>query len=231
MFNKFILPVMAGVGFILTSHSALALELNYEHKYEDISKEHTDELEISHDFESGIGVGTKLKFHPVEKANGEAGNFFDKRKLSEKEFKINYNHDITDRFSIEPGMSFTIKDDEEKYKPSIKFKYRLFDKTKLSLRYRKEISDRDEKPTKRVDRIEGKISQKIGRFDLGYTLTWYHGNENLYNKKRYNTEHEVEVGYQLTKHFSPYIGVKNEAVSKSSSERQTEYIVGMNYKF
>ncbi|MDH8101731.1 hypothetical protein QIG22_28055, partial [Klebsiella pneumoniae] len=78
-------------------------------------------------------------------------------------------------------------------KPSIKFKYRLFDKTKLSLRYRKEISDRDEKPTKRVDRIEGKISQKIGKFDLGYTLTWYHGNENLYNKKRYNTEHEVEV--------------------------------------
>jgi predicted porin len=128
-------------------------------------------------------------------------------------------------------MSFTIKDDEEKYKPSIKFKYRLFDKTKLSLRYRKEISDRDDKPTKRVDRIEGKISQKIGKLDLGYTLTWYHGNENLYNKKRYNTEHEVEVGYQLTQHFSPYIGVKNEAVSKSSSERQTEYIIGMNYKF
>ena len=104
---------MAGAGFILTSHSTLALELNYEHKYEDISKEHTDELEISHDFESGIGIGTKLKFHPVEKANGDAGNFFDKRKLSEKELKINYNQDITDRFSIEPGMSFTIKDDEE----------------------------------------------------------------------------------------------------------------------
>lgn len=215
----------------MASHTALALELNYEHKYEDIAKEHTDELEISHDFASGIGIGTKLKFHPVEKANGDAGNIFDKRKLSEKEFKINYNQDITERLSIEPGMSFTIKDDEEKYKPSIKFKYRLFDKTKLSLRYRKEISDRDDKPTKRVDRIEGKISQKIGKLDLGYTLTWYHGNENLYNKKRYNTEHEVEVGYQLTQHFSPYIGVKNEAVSKSSSERQTEYIIGMNYKF
>lgn len=231
MFNKFISSVIAGTGFILASHTALALELNYEHKYEDIAKEHTDELEISHDFASGIGIGTKLKFHPVEKANGDAGNIFDKRKLSEKEFKINYNQDITERLSIEPGMSFTIKDDEEKYKPSIKFKYRLFDKTKLSLRYRKEISDRDDKPTKRVDRIEGKISQKIGKLDLGYTLTWYHGNENLYNKKRYNTEHEVEVGYQLTQHFSPYIGVKNEAVSKSSSERQTEYIIGMNYKF
>ncbi|MDU2941927.1 MAG: oligogalacturonate-specific porin KdgM family protein [Enterobacteriaceae bacterium] len=68
---------------------------------------------MSHDFESGIGIGTKLKFHPVEKSNGDAGNFFDKRKLSEKELKINYNQDITDRFSIEPGMSFTIKDDEE----------------------------------------------------------------------------------------------------------------------
>lgn len=231
MFKPIILTIIAGAGFTLKSHAAFALELNYEHKYEDIAKEHTDELEITHDFKSGIGLGTKLKFHPVEKSNGDAGNFFDKRKLSEKEFKINYNQDITDQFSIEPGMSFTIKDDEEKYKPSIKFKYRLFDKTKLSLRYRKEISDRDAKPTKRVDRVEGKISQKIGKFDLGYTLTWYHGNENLYNKKRYNSEHEVTVSYQLTKHFSPYIGVKNEAVSKSSAERQTEYIVGMNYKF
>lgn len=222
---------MAGAGFVLTSHSALALELNYEHKYEDISKEHTDELELSHSFESGIGIGTKLKFHPVNQTNKNAGNFFDRRKLSEKEFKLNYNQDITDNFSIEPGMAFTLKDDEKKYKPSIKFKYRLFDKTKLSLRYRKEISDRDKKPTKRVDRIDGKISQKIDKFELSYTLTWYHGNENLYNKKRYNTEHEVDVGYRLTQHFSPYIGVKNEAVSKSSSQRQTEYIVGMNYAF
>jgi hypothetical protein len=222
---------MAGVGLILTSYSACALELKYEHKYEDISKEHTDEFEITHDFESGIGIGTKFKFHPVEQSNGNSGNFFDRRKISDKEFKINYNQDITERFSIEPGMSFTIKDDEEKYKPSIKLKYRLFDKTKLSLRYRKEISDRHKKATKKVDRVEGKISQKIGKLELEYTLTWYHGNENLYNKKRDNTEHEVEVGYQLTKHFSPYIGVKNEAVSKSSSERQTEYIVGMTYKF
>lgn len=222
---------MAGAGLILTSHSALALELNYKHKYEDISKEHTDELEISHDFESGIGIGTKFKFHPEEKTNGDAGNFFDRRKLSDKEFKINYTQAITDKLSVEPGMTYGIKEHEEKYKPSIKFKYRLLDKTKLSLRYRKEISDRDEKPTKRVDRIDGEISQKIDDFKISYTLTWYHGNENLYNKKRHDVEHEVEVGYQLTKHLSPYVGVKNVAVSKSSSERQTEFITGISYAF
>lgn len=231
MLKQIILTVIAGAGITLTSHAAFALDLNYEHKYEDISKEHTDELEISHSFESGIGLGAKLKFHPVEQANGNAGNFFDRRKLSDKEFKANYNYGITDRFSIEPGMSFTIKDDEEKYKPSIKLKYRLFDKTKLSLRYRKEISDRDEKPTKKVDSVEGNISQKIDKLVFSYKFTWYHGNENLYNKKRRDSEHEVEVGYQLTRHFSPYLGIKNEAVSKNTSERQTEYIVGMNYKF
>lgn len=222
---------MAGAGLIITSHSALALELNYKHKYEDISKEHTDELEISHDFESGIGIGTKLKFHPEEKSNGDAGNFFDRRKLSDKEFKINYTQAITDKLSVEPGMTYGIKENEKKYKPSIKFKYRLLDKTKLSLRYRKEISDRDEKPTKRVDRVDGEISQKIDDFKISYTLTWYHGNENLYNKKRHDVEHEVEVGYQLTKHLSPYVGVKNVAVSKSSSERQTEFITGISYAF
>lgn len=222
---------MAGAGLVLTPYTAFAVALNYEHEYEDISKEHTDEIEISHDFESGIEIGSKFKFHPVEQENGNAGNFFDRIKLNEKEFKINYDQDITEKLSIEPGFSYTIEDDEEKYKPSIKFKYHLLDKTKLSLRYRKEISDRDGKPTKRVDRLEGEISQKIDKFELSYTINWYHGNENLYNNKRYNTEHEVEVGYQLTKNFTPYIGVENESVSKSSSERQTEYIVGMNYKF
>lgn len=231
MFNKIIYPFLAGTGFILIPHSALALELNYKHKYEDITKEHTDELELSHDFDSGIGIGTKFKLHPREKTNGDAGNFFDRRKISEKEFKINYTRGITDRLSIEPGMTFAVKESEEKYKPSLKLKYRLFDKTKLSLRYRKEISDRDEKPTKRVDRIDGEISQKIKDFKFSYTLTYYHGNEDLYNKKPHDVEHEVEVGYQLTRHLSPYIGVKNVAVSKSTSERQTEFITGVSYEF
>lgn len=231
MINKTILSVIASAGFILTSHTATALELNYEHKYEDISKEHTDEIEISHDFSSGIGIGTKLKFHPKEKENGDAGYFFDRRKISDKEFKINYTQKITEKLSIEPGMTFTLKENEEKYKPSIKLKYRLFESTKLSLRYRKEISDRDEKPTKRVDRVDAEISQKVNDFKFSYTFSGYHGNENLYNNKQYDVEHEFEIGYQLTKHFSPFIGVKNIAVSKSSSERQTEFITGMTYEF
>ncbi|MEN0615561.1 oligogalacturonate-specific porin KdgM family protein [Klebsiella indica] len=231
MIKKIVFPMMAGTGFILLSHSALALELNYAHKYEDISRQHTDELEISHDFESGVGLGVKLKFHPQEKANGDAGDAFDRRKINEKEFKLNYTRDLTDKLSIEPGMVFALKSNEQKYKPSIKFKYRLFDKTQLSLRYRKEISDRDAKPTKRVDKVEGKISQKINNFKFSYTLIWYHGNENLYNNKRQDVEHKVEVAYQLTQHFSPYIGVKNEAVSKSDSARQTEFITGITYEF
>lgn len=231
MINKTIFFAIASSSLLFTSQTALALEINYEHKYEDISKEHTDEVEIAHDFESGIGIGTKLKFHPEEKSNGDAGDFFDRRKLSDKEFKVNYTQKITSKLSIEPGMTYTIKEDEEKYKPSIKFKYRLFDSTKFALRYRKEISDRDDKPTKRVDRIDAEISQEIGDFKLSYTFTGYHGNEKLYNNKPSDIEHEFEIGYQLSRHFSPYIGVKNIAVSKSSAERQTEFITGITYEF
>lgn len=231
MLKKKVLTTCVGTGFILLSHSTMALEINYEHKYEDISKEHTDELEISHDFASGLGIGTKFKFKPREQENGDAGRFFGHREITEKEFKINYTADITKNFSIEPGFTFALKPGEEKYKPSLKFKYRPFHSTKLSLRYRKEISDRDEKATKRMDRVDAEISQSIGDFKLSYTFTGYHANEDLYNNKRTDFEHKVELGYHLTKHLTPFIGVKNVSVSKKTSQRQSEFITGISYEF
>ncbi|MBS0878473.1 MULTISPECIES: oligogalacturonate-specific porin KdgM family protein [unclassified Tatumella] len=231
MIKKILIPVIAGVGFIVISDRALALEIDYKHKYEDISRQHTDEFIVSHNFSSGLGVSAKLKFHPEQQSNGDAGNFFDHRKLNEKEFKIKYTQPFTKQLSIEPGMVYGIKEEDKKYKPSIKLKYRISDNTRISFRYRKEITDRRNKPIKKTDRIDSEITQKVENFQFSYTMIWYNSNETLYNNKHQNIEHKIEAGYQLTKHLVPYIGVKNLAVSKKSADRQTEFITGISYKF
>lgn len=223
--------VLAGGVVASVINPAFALELDYVHKYEDVSKEHTDEFEITHDFDSGIGIGAKFKFHPREQDNGDSGKAFDRTKLNEKEFKVNYNWSFAERWKLEPGMVWAIKEEEQKYKPSLKLKYQLFEHTRLSVRYRNEITDRDNKSTKRVHRIDSEISQKIGAFELAYTWTYYHGNMNLYDNRRADYEHEVEISYELTKHLTPYIEVKNESVDDDSSQRQTEFGVGINYQF
>lgn len=231
MLKKNTVACITLTSLLFMTHSALALELDYKHKYEDLTKEHTDVLTLSHTFRSGIGIGAKMKFHPEEKDNGDSGNFTDRRKLAEKEVKLNYTYKLTENTGIEPAMVYEIKDHEKKYKPSLKLKYHLSDNTRLSFRYRKEIADEENKPIKRVDRIDSEISQKIDNFKLSYTFTWYHGNENLYNNKKQDTEQEVKAGYQLTHHWLPYIGVKNVSLSKSSSQRQTEFITGISYEF
>lgn len=211
--------------------SAHAMELDVSHQYEDLSREHTDELEISHDFDSGIGIGSKLKFHPHEQDDGSSGKAFHDDRLAETEFKVNYNWKFAENWAVEPGFGWTIKDHEDKYKPSLKLKYSPLEHTKLSVRYRDEISHKDDKPTKRVDRIDSEISQKIGAWKLTYTNTYYHGNTALFDNSKHDYEHEFEVGYQVTKHVMPYITLKNESLDDDSSSRQTEYGVGVSYEF
>ena len=231
MLNKYAATGITLTSLLFVAHSAMALELDYKHKYEDLTKEHTDVLTISHTFASGIGIGAKMKFHPEEKDNGDSGHFTDRRKLAEKGLKLNYTYKLSENTGIEPAMVYEIKDQEKKYKPSLKFKIHLSENTHLSFRYRKEITDDENKPIKRVDRIDSEISQEINHFKFSYTFTWYHGNENLYNNTKQDIGQEVKAAYQLNHHWQPYIGVKNVSLSKSSSQRQTEFITGISYDF
>lgn len=214
---------------LLPLHFAHALDLSYTHTYEDISKQHTEKLEASHRFDSGIGVGTKFKFSPKKKENGDEGDAFDNNKLKEKEFKLNYSANIAPGWALEPGMAWTIKKNEDKYKPSLKLKYRYSSNSKFSLKYSDEISDRRGKDTKRVNRIDAEYGQKFGAIEITNTLTYFLGNMDLYNKSRSDYEYELDLGYQITQHLLPYISFKNESVDDDTSQRQTEFGVGITY--
>lgn len=222
-----ILFTACAIGFI---QHASATELSYEHQYEDVSKDNVDEIELSHKFDSGFKLAGTLKFKPHEQANGDSGKAFHDDRWHESKISASYSIQLNDHWQLTPGVSWSRKQNAYKYKPSLKLKTAITDDTHASIRYRKEITDASGKETKKVDRIDLGVSHKIEDVTLGYTYTYYHGNQNLFDKKRNDYQHEIEAAYKLTKTFSPYIAVKNESVSSKTDQRQTEFDIGFTLK-
>lgn len=225
--SKLLTIVLLGLA---STSTAYATSFSYAHKYEDVSKGHTDELKLSHGFESGIGASVKLKFSPNDEKSGDAGIAFHDERWKETALGVNYSVDINEKLSIEPGFTWARKQDEYKYKPSLSMDYALTPDVELSSRYRYEISDYAFKETKRVNRFDAGISRKIGQFSLGYTLTLYRANAELYNNRETDYEHAIELKYKASKTFTPFIELTNESVSKHTDQRQTEFEVGFKYK-
>lgn len=222
-----ILLAACSIGFM--QHAA-ATELSYDHQYEDVSKDNIDEIELSHKFDSGFKLAGTLKFQPHEQANGNSGTAFNDDRWHESKISAGYTINLNDDWQLTPSVSWTRKQNEYKYKPSLKLKTAITDDTNASVRYRKEITDASGKDNKKVDRIDLGISHKIDNTTVGYTYTYYHGNQDLFDKKQNDYQHEIEVDYKLTKALSPYIAFKNESVSAKTDQRQTEFDVGFTLK-
>jgi len=225
--NLFMIALLGLTG----SYVAQATTLSYEHDYEDVSKQHTDEFSISHHFAFGVKASVGLKFEPDEKENGDADKAFNHNHWHETKLGLSYPVEITKNLTLQPGFSWGQKHDEHKYKPYLKLKYSVTPNLELSSRYRYEVTDYKYKDTKYKNRLDLGASRKCNKLKVGYTLSLYHGNTDLYDNNQHDYEHKLAFSYKLTKSISPYISFKNESVSSHSDKRQTEYTVGLDYKF
>ncbi|MFM2485656.1 oligogalacturonate-specific porin KdgM family protein [Celerinatantimonas yamalensis] len=228
LFKLSILPI---IGLSIMSH-AYATTLSYDHEYEDVSQAHTDELSISHQFDFGLGTSATLKFTPNDKPNGDSGSAFQDDRWDETKIGLNYPIALSHDWSIIPGVSLSRKHDEYKYKPYLKAKYKITPQLTLSARYRREMTHYTlGKKTKLQNRYDAGASYKINAFKLSYTFTYYQANTIIFNHEKHDYEHKIDISYKLSKHWSPFVEFKNEAVSSKLSDRQTEYKVGIDYKF
>ncbi|CAG9295871.1 oligogalacturonate-specific porin KdgM family protein [Celerinatantimonas diazotrophica] len=225
---KFIAIVALGLS---TFSHAYATTLSYDHEYEDVSGQHTDEFSIAHKFGFGLKASATVEFEPHEKSNGDAGDIFNDDRWSETKVGLGYPLQINSTWALIPGISLARKHDEYKYKPYLKAKVSLSKDWELSTRYRYEITHyTTDKKTKKNNRFDIGTSYKINALTLGYTFTYYHANKDLFDNKKTDYENEVTAEYKLTKKWSPYIELKNEAVSSKTDQRQTEYKIGFKYK-
>ncbi len=215
---------------LTATSTAYATTLSYDHKYEDVAKEHTDELKINHDFASGLGAMIKMKFSPEDRESGAPGIAFHDNRWKETELGLSYAYDINEKLTIKPGFEWARKQDEYKYKPYIKLDYSLPFQLEISSRYRYEISDYAYKATKHLNRVDAGISRKFGKLEIGISETWYKSDAELYNNKKEDYEHAIEFKYKLAHKLSSFVQFSNESVNKHSDKRQTEFEIGVKYK-
>ena len=213
-----------------TASAVQAASFSYDHQYEDYTKAHTDELKLSQDFDSGVGVSFKLKFQPAEEESGDAGTAFKDLRWDETAIGLSYSYDVSDTVSVEPGVSLARKQDKYKYKPYLKVKYGFAPNWELSSRYRYEVTDYAYKETRHKNRFDAGISRKFDDLKVSYTYTYYRGDSELFDNKKNDYQQEVEFQYKVTKRFSPFVSFTNKSVSDDSDQRQTEFEVGMKYK-
>ncbi|MFM2480307.1 oligogalacturonate-specific porin KdgM family protein [Celerinatantimonas sp. YJH-8] len=231
MMKLSLLVAMAVVGLGSLSY-ANATTLNYDHKYKDVEQSNKDELEITHQFKFGLKAALKLAFVPHEKSNGDAGSAFKDDRWDETEVGLSYPFDVTKHFSLEPGTKLDRARDEYKYKPFLTLGYSFDSGTSLSGRYRYEITDyTTDKDTKKTHRIDLGVSQKFGKFKVGYTFVYFDSNATLFDNKEQDYENKLKFSYKIMKSFTPYIVFEDVSVSKHTDKRQTEYKVGFTYKF
>ncbi|CAG8998646.1 MAG: Oligogalacturonate-specific porin KdgM [Candidatus Celerinatantimonas neptuna] len=229
MKKKVVSALIMAMGMGMAAQASAA-KISLDHKYEDVSRTHTDEFTLSNHFKFGLKASAELKFQPAEQSNGDSGHAFRDDRWHETKLSFSYPFKLDHQWAIEPGFSWSRKQDEYKYKPSLKIKYALTKQTQFAVRYRDELTDYKTKSTKQVNRYDVSASHSFGALQVGYEYTYYQGNKNLYNHSRHDYQHEVSASYSLTKKWTPFVEVKNESVSSKSSKRQTEYEVGFSYK-
>lgn len=206
---------------------------SYDHELETDEHEHTDEFKLSHKFDSGLKTAITLKFTPNDKKDGDAGTIFHDERWHETKLGISYPIKLTHNLKLEPGTSWSRKRGSYKYKPALKLKYSLTDDTKLAFGVRNEITDysNDAKKTKRKTRYSLGLSHEFNRLEVKYAYQMYRSNKEIYNNRKTDYKHVLELSYQLTDAFSPFISIKDKSVDDDTDDRQQEYKVGFNYKF
>lgn len=225
------LGLVSVLGSMLLSANAHAVKLEYAHEYADRSKKQKDITAISHSFDSGLGIKAKYKFLPREKANGDAGTAFDNDKLDEREYELKYGIKMMPGWKLEPKMKYVIKDKEKKYKPELKVERTLVKGTKVGVGYEYYLKEKKGKPHQHTHEFKAMMEQKLGAWELSYEYTHYTANQALYNHHHSDYEHDLELAYNINKHWSPSVEVKNVSVDADSSKRESEFYAGVTYAF
>ncbi|MGO1296149.1 MAG: oligogalacturonate-specific porin KdgM family protein [Vibrio sp.] len=216
---------------MMAALDAQATSISYSHKYEDVSKSHTDEISVSHHFSAGPKLSAALKFEPHDEDSGDAGIAFHDDRWHETKLKVSYPLAAAERLTVEPGFSWARKQDSYKYKPFIKFKYKIVKALTLTSRYRYEIADYAYKETRKKHRIDIGVNTEFRQMDIDYKYSYYHGDSVLFNRSHHDYEQSITFAYPVTHALAPYLQLTNESVSKSNDRRQTEFEVGLKYKF
>ncbi|AXW87054.1 hypothetical protein CKQ53_08710 [Lonsdalea britannica] len=208
-----------------------AVSLFWKHEFSDVSRTRSDKWGIEHRFSQGLGLSAEWETHPRESSEGSAGKAFNHLRKDKTEFGVDYAFAVSPSVTLTPGLTSSIYDDKQTWKPSLSAEWIVVDNIALATRYRYEITDYDDKPTKHTHRIDVGAKYKFSRAALSYKYSRYFSDQPIFAKRNTDYEHEVEMKIKFLTHWQYVLEVTNESVSKSSDKRQTTYATGFKYTF
>ncbi|MFP1763747.1 oligogalacturonate-specific porin KdgM family protein [Lonsdalea quercina] len=213
------------------SFQSQAVSLFWKHEFSDVSRTHSDKFGIEHRFSQGLGLSAEWETYPRESSDGSAGKAFSHLRKDKTELGVDYAFTVSPSLTLTPGITTSIYDEKQTWKPSLSAEWFVVDNIALATRYRYEITDYDDKPTKHTHRIDAGAKYKFSRATLSYKYSRYFSDQPIFAKRDTDYEHQVEMKIKFLTHWQYVLEVTNESVSKSSDKRQTTYATGFKYTF
>lgn len=212
------------------SLNAHALSIDIRHEYVDVNKAHKDRFMLSDRFDNGFGYSVETK----AKSGGDSyDKAYSEMESNGSEFAVTYQYKLNPSFAITPGMNAEFGDHKAIYKPSLKVQYNFDNGIYVAARYRYEYTreNQENKSDEKCHRYEGWLGYKTGDWAFEANYIWRDSDKIRFNNKETDYEYDFKVGYNINKHWSPFVQVGNVKVDSTSDSRQTRLRVGIKYNY
>ncbi|WP_203007952.1 oligogalacturonate-specific porin KdgM family protein [Pseudomonas paraversuta] len=210
-----------------------ALDLDYQHQYNEKDRDHTDKVMITQALDNGLAFSFQMVASPAVKENGQPGQPFEHMTKDSLKGKVKYSHKLTKRLKFKPKFTYSQGKDKKSYKPAFKFPYELNNSFSVIPGYYYKLTTYkdDGKESKRdnVWSLGGKY--RTDRMSIGIARKEIYSNQIAFDGKKRNYSNKFVIDYKVTHRFIPYFEVADVYVDKDTDERQARYRVGFKYKF
>lgn len=221
------------LGLVIASTTTQALELEYQHQYSEVEREHKDKVMLTQALDNGLAFSFEAVMATAPDSDGQPGKAFSRLTKDELKAKVKYSHKLGDKWKVKPKFTYAVGEDKKSYKPAFKVSYALTDKFSITPGYYHKLTRYDEegKADKHDDALELGAKYKFGLLSVGIGRKQIYSNQIVFNGTRRNYSNKLLFEYKLTKHFTPYLEMADVYVDKNTDQRQTRYRVGCSYEF
>lgn len=221
------------LGTLCAVSNVHALDLGYSHTYEDYRKRHFDQINLSHTFKNNVTVAFETRAQSLTSfGNDQSSTAFARDRITEYHYKLKYRHKFTSQFDVVPELEWDHYHQSERYKARIALNYKINPEFRVYSKYRYDYYYNENRSDFDLYAIELGVNQTKDKFGFTYGYDQYYSNRgNLYNNQKTDYKYKFAVEYRATPTFAPYTEIRNESVNNKTSQRQTTFEVGFNYKF
>lgn len=221
------------LGLVIASTTTQALELEYQHQYSEVEREHKDKVMLTQALDNGLAFSFEAVMATAPDSDGQPGKAFSRLTKDELKAKVKYSHKLGDKWKVKPKFTYAVGEDKKSYKPAFKVSYALTDKFSITPGYYHKLTRYDEegKADKHDDALELGAKYKFGLLSVGIGRKQIYSNQIVFDGTRRNYSNKLLFEYKLTKHFTPYLEMADVYVDKNTDQRQARYRVGCSYEF